>query len=335
MTAVVRTVQGRPLAARYETVLAHEHLRIDIRCWFDERNPHASQLANLRVTPESAVEVQQHPFACLDNLVLDDPQLIIEELGELGALGRTLIIDVTPENVGRDVAHLAAVGEATGLDIVYGCGLYIDESRPGEDVAPPDRYRDAILSQFETDDRPAVIGEIGTGDPITSAEWASLTGAAQAQSVLDVPLYVHLHPWAQHGAEVLDLIERHGADLERTVLCHLDVQIPSGLDYHRRLLRRGCLIAFDIWGDEFPYGDAGMPTDEARLDATAQLVEDGFGTQLVHSQDVCTKTQLKRFGGPGFAHIPRMVRPRMVDAGLAPAEIERQLAGNALRLLER
>ena len=154
-----------------------------------------------------------------------------------------------------------------------------------------------------------------------------------AQAELGVPLYVHLDPWGRRGMEVLDLIEAHGADLTQTVLCHLDVQIPTGLDYHRELLCRGCLIAFDIWGDEFPYGDAGMPTDQQRLEATLRLVDDGYGSQLVHSHDVCTKTQLRRFGGAGFAHVPNVVRRSMSEAGLASMEIKRQLSGNALALL--
>lgn len=246
MSSRARTVLGRNLAAEYETVLAHEHLRIDIRCWFDPDSVHAAELRDLKVTPQNAARVQQSPFACPDNLMLDDLELVVDELGPLAG-DSILIVDVTPENVGRDVAYLAAVSETTGLDVVYGCGLYIDESRPGEEVGPPEAYRDAILSQFAAaDPRPAVIGEIGTGDPITPAERASLIGAAQAQAELGVPLYVHLHPWARRGDEVVDLVAEHGADLERTVLCHLDVQIPNGLDYHRRLLRRGCLIAFDI-----------------------------------------------------------------------------------------
>ena len=85
-----------------------------------------------------------------------------------------------------------------------------------------------------------MIGEIGTGDPIEPVERASLRGAAMAQAELGVPLYVHLHPWARRGHEALDIVESAGGDLERTVLCHLDPQIPGWLGLSRRAVRAGC-----------------------------------------------------------------------------------------------
>lgn len=331
-----QTVLGAPVADDYDLVLAHEHLKIDIRCWFDAESPQTGQLRDVRVTPESAVRVQEHPFACLDNLVLDDLEAIVAELEPLGTVARPLIVDVTPENVGRDVRYLRHVAERTGLDIVFGCGLYTADSRRGEPSRSVDDYRRDIVSQFRgPGPHPAVIGEIGTGNPITADERDSLIGATLAQAELGVPLYVHLHPWARRGHEVLDIVEEHGGDLSATVLCHLDVQIPSGLDYHRALLARGCMIAFDIWGDEFPYGGHGMPTDAERLDATRELIAAGHGSQLVHSHDVCTKTQLRANGGPGFVHVPTTTRAAMRRSGLEPDEVHRQLAGNALDLLHR
>ena len=178
-----------------------------------------------------------------------------------------------------------------------------------------------------------MIGEIGTSDPILPIELAALTGAAQAQQFTGLPLYVHLHPFARRGAEALDIVEQAGGNLAKTVLCHLDPQIPSGLDYHRSLLHRGATIAFDLWGDEDVYGADRMPTDDERIAALLELIADGFGGQLVHSHDVCLKSQLTRFGGPGYAHIPRVIRPRLLAAGLSPAEVGRQLSGNARALL--
>ena len=154
-----------------------------------------------------------------------------------------------------------------------------------------------------------------------------------AQGRLDVPLYVHLHPWARRGHEALDIVEAGGGDLSRTVLCHLDPQIPGGLDYHAELCERGATIAFDIWGDDFDYGAVAMPSDEQRLSALLELIERGLGDRLVHSQDVCTKTQLRRWGGPGFDHLPRTVGPRMRAAGLDGEEVHRQLVGNVTALL--
>jgi phosphotriesterase-related protein len=336
MSGRARTVLGAGLRPRYDTVLAHEHLLIDIRCWHDDSHAATRDLRDVLVTSETVARVRQNPFACLDNLVLDDERTAVEELARLHDLGSTLVIDVTPDSVGRDPARLASIARASGLDIVMGCGPYIAAARPLDDPAwQPERYRDELLAALHGDGpRPAVIGEIGTSDPILPVEAAALTGAAQAQAGLGgIALYVHLHPFARRGHEALDLVERAGGDLARTVLCHLDPQIPGGLDYHRSLLARGCTIAFDLWGDEDVYGAHRMPTDGERVDALLELIAAGFGAQLVHSHDVCLKSQLARLGGPGYAHIPRVVRPRLLAAGLSESEVDRQLAGNARALL--
>lgn len=277
--------------------------------------------------------VRQNPFACLDNLVLDDREMIAREVAPLRDLN-ALVVDVTPHNVGRDPEGIAWIADAAGVDVVTGCGPYIWESRPGDDPdRPAEAYRDDILTAFDGPLPPAVIGEIGTGDPIQPGEAAALAGAAMAQRELRVPLYVHLHPWGSRAHEALDIVESTGGDLSATVLCHMDAQIPAGLSLHRSLLARGCVIAFDIWGDEFAYGAVRMPTDDERIAATLALAADGFGSRIVHSHDVCTKTQLRRFGGAGYDHLPRVIAPRLGAAGMDAVEIRRQLAGNALELL--
>jgi len=343
-----RTVLGEPLADGYDLVLAHEHLLIDIRCWLDEdareRDP---ALVDAAVGPDTLAAVRRNPFACLDNLVLDDEELLLGELAALRAVaGRALVVDVTPETVGRDVGGLAQLSRRSGVDVVYGCGPYIDASWPaGLRGRDSERHAEAIAAQFRALGPgvpvPAVIGEIGTSAPVTPDERAALRGAGMAQALLGVPLYVHVDPWAPQAHEALDLLEAAGADLARVVVCHLDVSVRGsgnggdggGLALHQSLLRRGCLVAFDIWGDEYAYGDRGMPTDEQRLAATLELIAAGHGDRLLHAHDVCTKTQLRRFGGRGFTRLSEWLRPRLEQAGLSAAEIHGQLAGNARRLL--
>lgn len=328
------TVTGRPLAKRYDTVLAHEHLLIDIRCWLDEDHAPSRHLRDERVGEETVAAVRRNPFACADNLVLDDRTLMAGELGRLTGHGSTLVVDVTPVGVGRDRAAIVDVARRAGVDVVCGCGRYIADARPGDEELRVEDYRDEVLAEFAGPvPRPAVIGEIGTSDPIEPMERRALTGAAQAQALLGVALYVHLHPWGKRGHEALNIVAGAGGQLDRVVLCHLDPAIPDGLDYHRSLMNRGATIAFDIWGDEDAYGAVRMPTDQERLAAVLELVAGGYGDRLVHSHDVCTKTQLAAFGGAGFDHLPRVIAPQMAAVGLPAEEIHRQLSGTALALL--
>lgn len=329
----LQTVLGKPLTPPYDVVLAHEHLNIDIRCWADTEHPLFERLADQKVDQATLAEVRKNPFACLDNLVLDEEHVMLRELRDLVGT-KTLLIDVTPDHLGGDVDRLARLSRLSGVDVIRGCGAYIERSWPETFQSYDEQqFAERILSQFKAPNPPAVIGEIGTSAPMTAAERRSLAGAALAQAVLDVPLYVHLHPWEPDAPAALDVVEAHGGDLARTVLCHMDVTAPPAIDRIEDLLRRGCFVAFDIWGDEDVYGDVAMPRDVDRARATADLVSRGWGARLLHSHDICTKSQLRNFEGPGFAHVPANVPSLLRQAGLTDDEIARQLAINALSLL--
>jgi len=332
---VVVTASGAPLAGHYDTVLAHEHLAIDLRCWLDTEYEPTRQLRDLKVVPENVPTIRAHPFACADNVALDG-SAAAAGLGELAGCGRTLVVEVTPVNVGRDLELCARLDRELGhTDIVYGCGRYVAVSRPQDEALTVEDYREELLAELLAPHgpRPAVIGEIGTSDPLAECERRALVAAAQVQRQTGRPLYIHLDPWGGNQHAVLDVALAAGADPRRIVLCHLDVAAIEGTGLHRELIERGATIAFDIWGDEDRYGPVRMPTDRERIAAVCELIAAGYGDRIVHSQDVCTKTQLHAHGGPGYAHLSRRVRPALAAAGLDERELHRQLAGNALALI--
>lgn len=324
------TVAGKTLKNSYDLVLAHEHLLIDIRCYL-EADP---SVGSVPVTRANADQVRANPMGCEDNLVLDDLGLAADELSFLSPL-RALVIDVTPETVGRDASALLEISARTGVDIIMGCGPYVELANATRDrERSAEVWHSALLSQLDSPSpRPSVIGEIGTSDPIAASERAALVGAIRAHRDRDVPLYVHLAPFGRRGHEVLDLVEAEGGDVGRTVLCHLDAQIPNGLDYHRELLDRGCLIAFDVWGYEAHEADGRWPTDEERIQTVAELIRSGHQRRILNSQDVCTKIQLRRFGGVGYDHLWTTIRPALSEAGIGESAIQDLLGRNAMRLL--
>ncbi|WP_089104749.1 phosphotriesterase family protein [Streptomyces hyaluromycini] len=331
-----RTVLGESPSARYDTVLAHEHIFLDLRCWLATDDPHYPLLQHQQVGKDNLDLVRGNPFACPDNLVLDDMELAVRELTRLTAVSPLpLIIDLTPDTIGRDTKRLAEVSARTGIDIITGCGPYIDSSWPlSLHDASAEQLADAMVQSLTDPDHPAgVIGEIGTSSPITPREVTALTAAAQAHRRTGAPVFVHLHPWSPEGAEALDTLERHGVDPARVSLCHLDVRGAGDTTMLTSLLDRGCYVAFDIWGDEYQYGQVRMPKDAERVQALLQLVELGYADRLTHSHDVCTRTQLTEFGGVGYDYLPRLLPDWLRNAGLGEEVVHQQLAGNATRLL--
>ena len=63
------------------------------------------------------------------------------------------------------------------------------------------------------------------------------------------------------------------------------------------------------------------------------MLGEGFGGQVVLSHDVCTKTQRRKYGGKGYAHILESIVPRMRARGFSAADIDAVLVDNPARAL--
>ncbi|MGI9004595.1 MAG: hypothetical protein ACR2FU_00050 [Streptosporangiaceae bacterium] len=90
------TVTGAVAAGELGVVLPHEHVFIDL--------------------------VREYRGSGL----LNDEHLACQELAALRAAGGATLVDLTPDEIGRDPAALRRVSAATGISIVMGCGHYRD-----------------------------------------------------------------------------------------------------------------------------------------------------------------------------------------------------------------
>jgi phosphotriesterase-related protein len=314
------TVDGVIEADELGPTLIHEHFFIDLEVWLTEPQTESErELAEVRVGPEIARELERDPFAVRDNLHLDDDELATAELSLFARAGGRSAVDLTLDDIGRDPARLRRLAHATDVQLIMGCGHYIEAAHPpalrghgDEEIA--ERIRRELFEGVLVDGgalvRAGVIGEIGTSNPISAGERRVLSAAAAAQAESGAPLFVHLDPWGRQGHEALDIAEGAGADLARIALCHLDPTLPD-TTYHRSLAERGATVCYDIWGDEAGYGGKGMPTDSARMEALESAIEEGWIDRVAVSQDVCTKTQLRHYGGPGYAHLLERVAPEL------------------------
>lgn len=338
--STVMTVRGPIPVADLGVTLTHEHVLNDVSSWSHRtasRGWDPEDLAERPVTEDLLWDLRQDPFANLDNCRLDDLVGATREVERYAALGGRTILEATGLGVGRDLAGLRSVSEATGVHIVAGTGLYLDASQPVETRGLlPEQIRDLILQDLrEGQDgiRPGFIGEIGVGSDFTPAEQRSLRGALLAQRETGLPVQVHLPAWFRLGEHVADLVEEIGVDPARVVLCHMG---PSGddLPYQEGLLRRGLWLQYDMIGMEVFYADQGVqcPSDEQNAAWIARLVDRGHSDRLLVSQDIFLKSLLRAHGGPGYGHILQYFVPRLHRHGLGPAEIDTLLVDNPSRL---
>ena len=67
-------------------------------------------------------DLLHHGTACKDNLLIDDPELAIKELGMYKKVGGRTVVDVSSRGLVPRPLDLKRISEATGLNIIMGCG---------------------------------------------------------------------------------------------------------------------------------------------------------------------------------------------------------------------
>lgn len=259
--------------------------------------------------------------------LLNDEHLACQELGLLPAAGGNTLVDLTPDEIGRDPAALRRVSEATGVTIIMGCGHYRDPylNRDWFDQHTVDAVADELVADIEegvrgTGIRPGIIGEIGADKwYISAAEERSFRAAARAHARTGLTISTHAARWPV-GLEQLKLLAEEGVDPRRVIIGHADT-VPSP-GYHLELARQGCYVSFDSIGTGTRY-DLGRAVDYVMA-----LVRAGFGAQVLLSHDVFLRGHLRADGGCGYGYLLTDFLPMLAAAGLDPEETRALVTAN-------
>jgi phosphotriesterase-related protein len=353
MSKTVMTVTGPVPVEQLGPTLMHEHVFCDLTCNFVYPQE-AQRRSYLRrpITMDMLGLLRRYPFSLtLENVVLDDEGLAIDELGLYHRAGGLTVVDCTVLGIGQDASALQRVARATGLNIVQGTGIYIEPSHPDWVVdADMDELeelfvRDVTRGIEGTDVQAGLIGEIGTsgitktrrdfkkvGD-ITTEEEKVLRAAGRASVKTGLAVSVHLDPRGQGAIPILDILEEEGVDAGRVIMGHID-GYPD-IDYHLEVAARGAILAYDGFGREYylDHVNFAFGHDVRRVEMVTQLVDAGYEDQLVVSQDVCMKMDLRAYGGNGYDHILVSVSRMLRAAGVTDEQIAKFLTITPQRLL--
>jgi phosphotriesterase-related protein len=271
-------------------------------------------------------------------LIGEEPR-ILEELGAYAAAGGRALVDLTLDGIGRDLPRLARLSEATKLHIIGGSGWYRTAYYPPEariDHRTTDDLADEIVREF-TDGvpgpngpvRPGIIGEIGTDKPwVTAQEERVFRAAARAATRTGAAVTTHAVQ-SDVGLAQLTILEDEGLDPARIVIGHCD-SYPR-IEHWREIVRRGATVEADFLGMSFtPLERAGEPKV---ADLLKQLIDEGFASQIMLSQDVCHDSQLLSYGGNGYTYLQKTFLPRLLAAGIDQKSIDQITIKNPARVL--
>ncbi len=345
----VMTVTGPVPKEALGVTLTHEHLFMDLR-WacLPPAGAVETALQDEPVSMRRLGLLRRDPMRMRDNLLFSDPQLMAAEALEFKKAGGRAIVDQSSVGTGRAPLALRNLANLTGLNVVMGCGFYLQGGLPAATIAEKEAgLVEAVLKEIrfgvgDTGIRPGIIGEIGMRPQIEDWERKSLRVAAQAHRESGLPISVHIQavptiPGFEdrpNGLQVLDLLEKQGVRPDRVIISHTDARIH--LDYMKAIMDRGAYAEFDHIGKEFYIDSADfvMATDWDRVEALATLVRGGYEKRLLISHDFCFKMDLVAYGGWGYAHILDNIVPMMVRRGISRESIHTIMVGNPADLLD-
>jgi phosphotriesterase-related protein len=265
-----------------------------------------------------------------------DELIVADELRDFRRRGGSSLVDLTLPGIGREPERLRRLASSTGVNIVMGAGWYRLSYYPAEaliDRRSVDDLADELVAEFEqgiggTGVRPGIIGEIGTDKPWLSAQEERVHRAA-ARAARRTGMAITTHSaLSPVGLAQLAIFEEEGVDPARVVIGHAD-SYPN-LEHWVAILARGANLELDFLGQRFDVEEAVEPR---LIEFLVELLERGYGDQLLLSQDVCHNRQLKVNGGFGYTYLQQHFLPRLRTAAVGEGEIARITVDNPRRIL--
>ncbi len=336
---MIVTVRGEISSVKEGVILPHEHIISDLRPLVDPLDiPEFYEPLSL----SNYGMVSRNPYAVLDNALLPTADIQTEELKRFKKNGGSMIVDVTTNDFGRDPELLKKISEDSDVDIVMGCGYYIDAAVQEENKSKTvNEIADEIIRELTVGTngvRAGVIGEVGSSMETTEFEFKSLEGASIAQKETGAGMHIHASLWNREGLNALDFAIKCGANPEKLCVDHSDVLLDD--EYMRGILNAGAYIDFDDFGKEY-YVDrkyrnlllGSFASDKERVMKIKELIDDGYVKQIFITTDICLKSMTHAYGGWGYDHIHEHIIPMMQDFGITDEQIKIITEENPIRFL--
>ncbi|MCY4580556.1 MAG: phosphotriesterase-related protein [Chloroflexi bacterium] len=339
----VQTVLGPAAPVELGITLTHEHLLIDMSPVFEApEQAGAKGFYYEPVSIETVGRIRHWGVRNLDNVQLTDVDTAIDEANIFKQYGGGSLVDATSIGIKRDAEGLARISRATGVNIVMGASYYVDAAHPAnmDDLSEDDLVRQIVSDVTDGVDgtpyRSGVIGEVGCSWPLMPNERKALRASARAQRITGAPILIHPGRDETAPLEIIEVLREAGADLERTIIGHLDRTVFLH-DTLQKIAESGCYMEWDLFGSEESYYGANpaidMPGDGKRMDDIAWIAAQGYEHKILVAHDICTKNRLERYGGHGYAYILGRIVPRMRARGFSQEAIDSILVGNPANAL--
>lgn len=346
-TGKVMTVNGPIAPEALGMTLPHEHLIVEYkpasdtpegwRAIGDEKPSTAEDIAFY----EAPLTMDMMGAAYMgkpnrDHMRLLDEALAIKEVTDYRWSGGGSIVEVTSGGLGRNPQALKRISQATGVNVIMGSGWYEHglvgdaiDNRSVESLAD-EIVRDITVGVGSTGIRAGIIGEVGVRQAEKPYERKILAAAARASRLTGAAISIHMAKGFHEQRATLKILKDAGADLKRVAMGHSN-PIADNMPLMKHVLDQGAYLQFDLLGD--PPQILSEVVDHDVALAIIELIKLGYVDQILLSQDVFMKTDLKAYGGSGYSFVAEQFIPYLRRLGATQEQINRMVIDNPRRLL--
>lgn len=343
--ARIETVNGPLAPDSLGWTLPHEHLFIDrTGVNFNVKSPDKCKFALDMIADLKFGAISE------DNLRLESLEDAQNELAYFAKVGGRSVVDVTVSDIGRNVKALKELSTRTRMNIVCATGWYTETAHsPHVRRATTEELVEMLIKELTEDiqntgTRAGIIGEIGCSEPLGESEKKTLTAAAQAQSKTGAPLTIHTPIFDKANKRtplpapaILEILRKNDAKLEKVYLSHMDYTWHDPAYQGKIMDEYGVTLSYDTFGSEqwnnnYYFGAGGL-TDKERVEGLVGLIKNGYGKNLLVSQDICKKMHLRKFGGYGYSHVAAHILPMLTHKGVSESQIQALVIENPRRIL--
>lgn len=356
------TVQGAVAPESLGHTLPHEHTLN----WLDhyempDKDPEKAKYFTQPVTLDNLHYILNENFyGVRDNLLNYDDAFFVEELKRFKAAGGGTVVDLTCDDNTKFYAEgkatdehwlrVKALAEKSDTYIVGAVGHFPSNGKTDfsnlsiDDIAKS--YINIINNGYgATGVKPGIIGEIGTGDVISDAEWKCLHASAIAakETGLAINVHVNVYQW-RHDFKILKLFQGEGVDLNKVAFSHREACLiqdnwseGDGFGHLQALMDKGAYISFDGVGnmtyEKMVYGAWCNASDKQRATAVYKLIVRGYQDRILLSHDSAERHRFSQVGGYCFNHVNTRFREICNMVGVENDEFDSIVTTNPQRLM--
>ncbi len=319
MVDTVQTVTGPIGPGDLGVTLPHEHVYINMTLT-------TPQDGYLNVAAEMEAELRGFRMAGGSTIIDMTNGELSDYAAPVGWTDDLSLMQQNPRTGSRSVANVLATKEAaelTGVQVILGTGHYYDTylDKTWFDRTSTNMLADHLIADLldeipGTGVRSGVIGEIASDlSHITAVEERSFRAAGRASRETGIMVSTHAATFPT-GLAQLDILEEEGVDPARVVIGHADT--VKSVEYSLEILRRGAFVEFDCLMTCRVGGQLVRSQIDRRIDYLKTLIAAGYAGKLLLSQDVCQRSHLRAYGGPGYTFLFEEFRALAIEAGIEP-----------------